>query len=46
MARRKKPVATRWDEDNAIRVSPAVIATFAVLGALLAGLFLLFAFWL
>ncbi len=43
MARPSKP-ATRWDEDNAIRANPWAFVTFAVLGALLAGLVLLFAF--
>jgi hypothetical protein len=36
--------ATRWDEDNGIRPNPWAFLTFAVLGALLAGLVLLFAF--
>ena len=43
MAKSGKP-ANRWDEDNAIRVNPWAFVTFAVLGALLAGLILLFAF--
>jgi hypothetical protein len=43
VARPSKP-ATRWDEDNGISVNPWAFLTFAVLGALLAGLVLLFAF--
>jgi hypothetical protein len=35
---------TRWEEDNRIPLNPAVFVVFAVLGAVLAGLFLLFAF--
>jgi hypothetical protein len=43
VARPRKPV-NRWDEDNAIRANPWAFLTFAVLGAFLAGLVLLFAF--
>jgi len=43
VARPRKP-ASRWDEDNAIRANPWAFLTFAVFGALLAGLVLLFAF--
>lgn len=43
MARPSKP-ANRWDEDNRISVNPWAFLTFAILGALLAGLVLLFAF--
>ena len=42
MARPRK-AATRWDEDNGIRVNPWAFLTFAILGALLVGLCLLFA---
>jgi hypothetical protein len=35
---------TRWDEDNGISANPWAFLTFAVLGVLLAGLVLLFAF--
>ena len=34
---------TRWDEDNRIPLNPAVFVVFAVLAAVLVGLFLLFA---
>jgi hypothetical protein len=43
VARPSKP-ATRWDEDNGNSANPWALLTFAVLGALLAGLVLLFAF--
>jgi len=42
--RGSRNVATRWDEDNRIPLNPAVFVVFAVLGVVLAGLFLLFAF--
>jgi hypothetical protein len=41
---RPRKTATRWDEDNGISANPWAFLTFAVLGALLAGLVLLFAF--
>jgi hypothetical protein len=41
---RARASATRWDEDNAIRANPWAFLTFAVLGVLVAGLVLLFAF--
>jgi hypothetical protein len=34
---------SRWERDNAIPPNPAVFVVFAVLGLVLAGLFLLFA---
>ena len=43
MAKPRKTV-TRWDEDNGISANPWAFLTFAVLGVLLAGLVLLFAF--
>ena len=43
MARPRKNT-TRWDEDNGINANPWAFLTLAVLGALLAGLVLLFAF--
>jgi hypothetical protein len=43
-ARRSSGKATtRWDEDNRIPLNPAVFVVFAVLAAVLVGLFLLFA---
>jgi hypothetical protein len=39
-----KAPPTRWEEDNRIPMNPAVFVVFAVLAAVLAGLFLLFAF--
>jgi hypothetical protein len=43
MARAQRRPESRWEKDNRIPLNPAVFVVFAVLGLVLAGLFLLFA---
>ena len=43
VARARRQPESRWEQDNRIPLNPAVFVVFAVLGLVLAGLFLLFA---
>lgn len=41
---RSRRTETRWDVDNRVPLNPAVFAVLLVVAALLAGLFVLFAY--